>query len=95
MVETSKFDVQSYLKTPEERAAYLDALLEDGDPSFLARGLLDIAEAIGQCEFSRQTGLSMDAIPRELAPGGDPTVDTIIKVTRALGLQLTVKPIDP
>jgi len=92
MVETREFDIQNYLKTPQERAAYIEALLEEGDPSFIASGLGEIARAIGVTEFSRQTGLSREAIYKGLVPGGNPTLDTIAKATRALGLQLTVKP---
>jgi DNA-binding phage protein len=33
MVQTRPFDVRNYLKTPEDRAAYLEAILEDGDPT--------------------------------------------------------------
>jgi len=47
MVETREFDIQNYLKTPQERAAYIEVLLEDGDPSFIASGLGEIARAIG------------------------------------------------
>ena len=92
MVETREFDIQNYLKTPEERAAYIEVLLEEGDPSFIASGLGAIARAIGVTEFSRQTGLSREAIYKGLVPGGNPTLDTITKATRALGLKLTVKP---
>lgn len=38
MVETRAFDIQNYLKTPEERAAYIEVLLDEGDPSFIASG---------------------------------------------------------
>ncbi len=62
MIETRRFDVQNYLKTPQERAAYLDAILEDGDPSLIAAGLGEIARAIGVTDFARQTGLSREAI---------------------------------
>jgi DNA-binding phage protein len=31
MIETRPYDVQNYLATPEDRAAYLEAALKDGD----------------------------------------------------------------
>jgi probable addiction module antidote protein len=94
MVETRPFTIQSYLKTPEDRAAYLDAILEDGDPSLIAAGLGEIAKSIGVSEFARQAGLSREAIYKAFAPGGNPTLETIAKATRALGLRLTVAPAD-
>jgi DNA-binding phage protein len=33
------FEVQEYLKTPEERAAYHEAILEDGDADLIAAAL--------------------------------------------------------
>ena len=90
MIETRPFDVQNYLKTPEDRAAFLDAVLEDGDPSMIAAGLGEIAKAIGVSEFSRQTGISREAIYKGLVPGGNPTLETISKAAKALGLRLTV-----
>lgn len=92
MVETRPFDVQNHLKTPEDRAAYFEAILEDGDPSLIAAGLGDIAKAIGVSEFSRQTGISREAIYKGLVPGGNPTLETIAKAAKALGLRLTVAP---
>ncbi|HXZ14550.1 MAG TPA: addiction module antidote protein [Roseiarcus sp.] len=94
MVETRPFNVQNYLATPEDRAAYLDAILEDGDPSLIAAGLGEIAKSIGVSEFARQAGLSREAIYKGFVPGGNPTLETIAKATKALGLRLTVAPAD-
>ena len=92
MTETRPFKVQTYLETPEDRAAYLEAILEEGDPSLIAAGLGEIARAVGVTELARQTGLSREAIYKGFAPGGNPTLDTLAKATKALGLRLTVAP---
>ena len=92
MIETRPFDVQNYLTTPEDRAAYLDAILEDGDTSLIAAGLGEIAKAIGVSEFARRAGLSREAVYKGLIPGGNPTLDTLTKATKELGLRLTVAP---
>ena len=68
MPETRPFDVQNYLNTPEDRAAYLDAILEDGDATLVASGLGEIARAIGVSEFSRQTGISRRRFTRASRP---------------------------
>lgn len=39
------FEIRNYLKTPEDQAAYIEAALEQGDPSFIAAALGDIARA--------------------------------------------------
>ncbi len=94
MVEKRPFSVQNYLATPEDRAAYLDAILEDGDPSLIAAGLGEIAKSVGVSEFARKVGLSREAICKGFVPGGNPTLETIAKATKALGLRLTVTPAD-
>ncbi|WP_234844925.1 DNA-binding protein [Sinorhizobium meliloti] len=44
-LETIRFDIQDFLKTPEDRAGILEAALEDGDPDLVARIVADIREA--------------------------------------------------
>ena len=43
-------------------------------------------------QLARETGLSREALYRSLSEEGNPTLDTLLKVTRALGLKLTVAP---
>lgn len=44
---TTRYDVAEHLRTPEEKAAYLEASLDeaDGDAAFIAKALGDIARA--------------------------------------------------
>ena len=91
MAESRPYDIQNYLATPEDRAAYLEAILEEGDPSLIAAGLGEIARAIGVSELARQTGLSREVFYKGLVPGGNPTLETVAKVAKALGLKLTVE----
>ena len=72
---------------------FADAVLEDGDPSLIAAGLGETARAIGVTEFARQTGLSRETIYKGFVLGGNPTLDTLAKTTKALGLRLTVAPV--
>jgi probable addiction module antidote protein len=90
MIETRPYDVQNYLTTAEDRAAYLEAALEDGDTEIIATSLGEIARAIGVGELARQSGVSREAIYKGFAPGGNPTLATITKVAKALGFRLTV-----
>lgn len=39
--------IDDYLKTPEERAAYIEAAVEENDLEFLAQALADVAKAAG------------------------------------------------
>lgn len=91
-LKTTKFDVQDYLKTPDQQAAYLEAALESDDPSFIAAAIGDLAKARGVSRFSRETGLSREAIYKTFRVGGNPTLDTLSKATDVLGYRLTVVP---
>ena len=91
-LKTKPFDVQEFLKTPEERAAYLEAVLEDGNEELIAAGLGEIARAMGTSELARAAGVSRESIYKGLVPGGNPTLGTLTRITKAMGLRLTVAP---
>lgn len=55
---TSPWDAAATLNTKEDIAAYLDAVLEDGDPDLLKAALGDVARAKGMTEIAH-TGESM------------------------------------
>ena len=91
---TRRFDVQDYLQTSEQRAAYVEAALESNDPGFIAMALGDIARAKGFTEFARETGVSRETIYKAFVAGGNPTLETVSKVATALGLRLSVVPLE-
>ena len=89
----SPYDVAEHLRTPEEMAAYLDAWLEEApdDLAGIARALGDIARAKGRTQVAREAGLSRESLYRALSSDGNPSLATVLKVIRALGLQLHVQ----
>jgi probable addiction module antidote protein len=86
----SPYDVAEHLRTPEEMAAYLDAWLEEApdDVGGIARALGDIARAKGMTQVARDAGLSRESLYRALSADGNPSMATVLKVIRALGLRL-------
>lgn len=88
--KTGPYDVANLLRTPEEMAAYLDAWLANApdDAAGIARALGDIARAKGMSKVARDTGLSRESLYKALSDTGNPSFDTVLKVTRALGLRL-------
>lgn len=85
---TRSFDAARYLESDEDVAAYLDAVLEDGDPRVVSKALGDIARAKGMTNIARATGMSRESLYKALSPDGNPEMATFLKVIRALGLQL-------
>jgi len=91
--KTRPYDTANYLKTIEDIAGYLEAVLEDGDPELVAAALGDIARAKGMTQLARATGLGRESLYKALSANGNPEFATVLKVVRALGMTLTATPI--
>lgn len=89
-LETTRFDIQDHLKSREEQIAYLEAALDEGDPSFVAIALGDIARAHGVTKLAQEAGISRETIYKTFRPGGNPTLETITAVAKTLGLKLAL-----
>lgn len=98
-VKLSRWDSAEYLETEEDIAAYLEAALEivqeENDPAFFVKALGVIARARGMSQMARDTGISRDGLYKALSDEGNPSFGTILRVTRALGLQLHVAQAHP
>lgn len=86
----SKWNSAQYLKSEEDMLAYFEACLEEAgdDAAFIAKALGNIAKARGMTQLARDTGLGRESLYKALSGEGNPSFATILKVTRALGLQL-------
>lgn len=89
---TTPWDPADHLRTDEDMAAYLEAALEEGDPTLVAAALGDIARAKGMTQVAREAGLGRESLYKALSPAGNPEFATILKVVAALGLQLHAAP---
>ena len=89
---TTPYDVAEHLRSPKERAAYLEACIEeaDGDIDFIVSALGDIARSEGMTHIARETGLSRESLYKSLSGNRNPEFGTILKVMAALGLQFHV-----
>jgi probable addiction module antidote protein len=86
--KTRPWDVAEHLETDVDMAAYLEAVLEEGDAALVAAALGDIARAKGMALIARETGLGRESLYKALSPEGNPEFATVLKVVRALGLRL-------
>jgi probable addiction module antidote protein len=92
-LQTYPWDVSDHLETKEAIVAYLEAALEDGDPSLVAAALGDIARSKGMTHIARETGLGRESLYKALSSEGNPEFSTVLRVLQALGLRLQVVPI--
>ena len=89
-IKMRPFDMANYLTSEEDVAEYLRQVLEDGDQAELGAALGDIARARGMTQLARDTGLSRESLYKSLSGERAPNSDTLFKVIKALGFQLTL-----
>lgn len=96
-VKTTPFDAADYLTTPEARAAYLEACLEEapGNVAFFALALGDVARSLGMSRVAKKAGIPRESLYRSLSQAGNPELSTLLRVATALGVRLSFKPAEP
>lgn len=94
-LETAKWDVTELLTSEEAIFAYIEAAFEDGDPAVITHVLGDVARARGMTAIAKEAGVAREALYRSLSDTGDPKLSTLLKVMKALGVQLAAKPLEP
>ncbi|HET7757331.1 MAG TPA: addiction module antidote protein [Steroidobacteraceae bacterium] len=90
----SRYQTADYLASRPHMAAYLEAVTEEGgdDPACLAAALGTIARMYGMVRLARDTGLTREGLYKALSADGNPSLGTVLKVMKALGLELTLRP---
>ena len=79
-------------KDPKFAAAYLKAAMEDEDePKVLLLALRHLAMAQGIAKVAKAAGLERESLYRALSGKGNPRLSTLVAVTKAIGLRLTVE----
>jgi probable addiction module antidote protein len=92
MPKLKAFDVADYLDNDEVIAEYLTAALEDADPDVFLMAVADVAKARGMSHVASETGLGRESLYKAFAPGAKPRYDTVLKVLKAVGIQLQATP---
>lgn len=93
-IETTRWDVQDALRTPEDCAAFIEAAIDEAadDPAFIAMVLGEVARARGMAQTARDAGMTREGLYKALSPAGNPSFATVLKVLVALGLRMKVTP---
>jgi probable addiction module antidote protein len=89
-IKTQPYDAAEFLKTEEDIRHYLEAAFEDGDPALIRSAFGDVARARGMTALAKESGVSRETLYKAFSEGGNPTLDTLLKVTKALGVRLGV-----
>lgn len=80
-LKTTRWDSAEHLRTDEDIAAYLDAVLEENDPALVTHALGVIARAKGMSQIARETGLGRESLYKALSSEGHPEFATVLKVS--------------
>ncbi len=81
------------LVEPAEAAAYIEAVMELDDPATLLVALRQVAKAHGMAEVARRANVGDKTLFKALSENGNPTLTTVHKVLHAVGLRLSVTPV--
>lgn len=92
MKKLKPFDAADYLDNEIVIAEYLNAALEDENPDVFLIAISDVAKARGMSKLAKDAGLGRESLYKALAPGAKPRYDTIIKLLKALGVDLQTSP---
>lgn len=92
MNKIKPFDAADYLDSEEVIAEYLNAALEDQNPDVFLIAIADVAKARGMSRLAKDAGLGRESLYKALAPGAKPRYETVIKLLRALGVELNASP---
>jgi probable addiction module antidote protein len=91
---TTRFDAADYLNTEERQVAYIAAALESGDADFVRDALGLVARARGMACIAKKAGLNRESLYKALGEAGNPEFGTVMRIVRALGLTLSLRPGD-
>jgi probable addiction module antidote protein len=80
-------------ENPEFAVEYLRAAIEEGkDPRILLIALRRVAESRGGvAKVAKEAGVERWSLYRALSAKGNPRLSTLVAVTKAVGLRLTVE----
>lgn len=84
-----RWDTAETLRTKEDIAAYLNAVLDDGDPALLKVAMGNIIRAKGVTELARASGLGRAKLCKALSSSNNPEFATVLKVLHVLGFRYT------
>ena len=93
MKKPTVFDAADYLDSEEVIAEYLNVALASEDPDLFLQAIADVAKVRGMAQLAKDTGLGRESLYKALAPGAKPRYDTVLKVIRALGVELHTTPV--
>lgn len=89
----TEFDLAALLDSEEAISEYLSQVLAEGDADELIRAVGHVAKARGMAQIAKDSGLGRESLYKAFALGAKPRFDTVVKVMRAMGVELCAHPL--
>ena len=84
-------DLAAFLDSADAQQAFLNDALAIGQTGVIAAALGLVARVRGMSALAGETGMSRQQLYRALSADGNPTLETLTRVVRALGYRLAVE----
>ncbi|GGA88901.1 transcriptional regulator [Brucella endophytica] len=91
-IETIPFDASEFLGSREAQIELIADAFGSGDAAYITHALGVVAKARGMTTVAKDAGVTREALYKALSEKGDPKLSTLLGVTKALGIHLTVQP---
>jgi probable addiction module antidote protein len=86
-------DLHEWLKSPGNAAAYLNAVLEEGDKSAMLLALREVAQANGgMAAIAEKAHVKRESLYQMLSKRGNPELTSLFNVLHGMGLTITIQP---
>ena len=88
----TKWDAADHLRTAEDARLYVQACADEdpGDGSLIRAALNDVARAGNMSGLAREAGMTREGLYKALSADGNPSFATVLRITRALGMQVRI-----
>ena len=94
--EYKEFNAADYVKTKADVRELIRAAADEdlGDGAVIRAVLKHVARTHNMSALARDTGLNRGNLYDALSEDGNPTLATLLKITRSLGLRLHLDPVE-
>ena len=90
-LETFPVELAPFYDSEEAQRELLNDALASGHAGYIANALGIIARARGMSGLAAETGVKRQQLYRALSEDGNPTLETLTKVVKALGYRLAAE----
>lgn len=88
--------IESFRRDPKFAAAYLNAVLDEGDRAEIMTALRYITDAFGGVSaVAQKTRLNTTTLYRTLSAQGNPELKSFMEIMKAVGMRILVEPLSP